>query len=84
MNRSDILEAALKLEEDGKSFYLETAAKAGNELAKKTFESFAKDEALHIEWIKKAAEENTTEANDSQVKEIYPLTQVQILVKGYA
>ena len=43
--------AAIKLEEDGRKFYLDSAAKAGSEQVKKMFESLAADETDHIDWI---------------------------------
>ena len=46
------IKAAIKLEEDGRAFYLEAAGKSTNVQAKKTFESLAADETKHIEWIK--------------------------------
>ncbi|MFH1709289.1 MAG: ferritin family protein [Planctomycetota bacterium] len=52
MKREAILQAAIKLEEDGRKFYLAMAGDAENDLARRTFESFAKDEANHIAWIK--------------------------------
>ena len=52
MEKQEILEAAFRLEEDGYAFYKEVASQAGNELAKKTFESFATDEQMHMQWIR--------------------------------
>jgi rubrerythrin len=46
------IKAAIRLEEDGRDFYLAAAGKSTNVHAKKTFESLAADEAKHIEWIK--------------------------------
>lgn len=71
MERSDIINAAIKLEEDGKDFYLRTASGSSNDLARRTFESFAKDEAKHIEWFKCLLEGGDNKADPDAVKEIY-------------
>ncbi len=73
MDSQEILSAALKLEEDGFSFYEEIAAKAPNEYAKKTFESFAADEKNHIAWIKKTAEGEQVEldSGSDMARKIY-------------
>jgi rubrerythrin len=68
MNSQEILTAALKLEEDGFSFYEEIAAKAPNEYAKKTFESFAADEKNHIAWINKMAEGENVELDSGNIQ----------------
>jgi len=73
MNRKDVLESALKLEEDGRDFYLEMASKAPNEYAQKTFESFAEDEKKHIEWLREISdpEANFTHSDRQEVSRIY-------------
>jgi len=43
--------AAIKLEEDGRRFYLDSAAKATSDAVRKMFESLAADETDHIQWI---------------------------------
>lgn len=43
--------AAIKLEEDGREFYLGSAAKTESELVKRMFESLAADETDHIDWL---------------------------------
>ncbi|MHC4251948.1 MAG: ferritin family protein [Planctomycetota bacterium] len=57
--------AAIKLEEDGRRFYLESAAKTANELVKRMFESLAADETNHIDWIhaKNPEVESSLDAN---------------------
>jgi len=51
VDKQELLSTAVGFEKEGRAFYLETAAKAANELARKTFESFADDELRHIEWL---------------------------------
>jgi rubrerythrin len=67
MKREAILQAAIKLEEDGRKFYLAMAGDAANDMARRTFESFAKDEANHIAWIRDvlAAGGNIPPADDA-------------------
>ena len=45
------IKAAIKLEEDGRAFYLAAAKKSKSAQATKMFESLAADETKHIEWI---------------------------------
>lgn len=72
MERIDILNAARNLEVDGHDFYLKTAAAASNELARKTFESFAKDEENHIKWIDDALKgEGKAAVNENAAEEVY-------------
>ena len=73
MNKEDILNSALKLEKDGKEFYLEMAAHAPNEYARKTFESFAEDENNHMEWLKEMFDEEASfeHADPQEVGRIY-------------
>jgi len=52
MKRETVLQAAIKLEEDGRAFYMDMAMDAANDLARRMFESFAKDEQNHITWIR--------------------------------
>lgn len=51
ITREDVLNTAIKLENDGIKFYSDTAAGTDNILIKKMFESLAEDEKKHIEWI---------------------------------
>lgn len=53
MPKSDlkILEAAIKLEEDGRNFYLKASKQAKNLLAKRLLSSLADEELKHIERI---------------------------------
>ena len=72
MEKVDILNAARKLEEDGQAFYLQTADKAKNGIARQTFESFARDEDNHIRLIDKMlAGGDTAPVNAEAVQEVY-------------
>jgi len=51
--KQDIIEAAIHLERDGHTFYLDVAARAANDAARQMFESLAEDELLHIGWIER-------------------------------
>ncbi|MBE0517407.1 MAG: ferritin family protein [Methanophagales archaeon] len=50
--RLKALEIAMKLEEDGKKFYMDAREKAPDIFAKEMFESRAKDEDVHVEKVK--------------------------------
>ena len=50
--KDEILATAIQLEQDGREFYLDAAAKVSNDLARKMLTSLADDEVRHIEWIK--------------------------------
>lgn len=50
--KQEILETALKLEQDGHAFYMDAADAAGNELARRMYQSLAADEEKHMEWIR--------------------------------
>ncbi len=47
----DALKKAIKMEEEGKQFYLEVAKEAKSILVKKVFEQLAQEEDLHIKKI---------------------------------
>ncbi len=51
MKREEIVRAAVQLEEDGRKFYLDAAAKTADAQTRRIFESLADDALLHIEWI---------------------------------
>ena len=51
MDKQEIISTAIKFETEGRDFYLETAKKATNPLAREMFESFARDEERHREWF---------------------------------
>ncbi len=51
-DREAAVAVAIKLEEDGRVFYLDAAAKTKSEFVRKTLESLAEDELRHIAWIK--------------------------------
>ena len=51
VNKEEVVKTAIQLEMDGEKFYLDTASKTSSVLAKGMFESLAKDEQRHIEWI---------------------------------
>lgn len=46
------LKTAIKLEQDGRTFYQEATQRAANPLAKSVFETLADEELVHIETIK--------------------------------
>jgi rubrerythrin len=50
--RLKALEIAMKLEEEGKKFYMDASAKATNAFATEMFWSLAKDEDMHLETVK--------------------------------
>ena len=50
--RLNTLEIAMKLEEDGKKFYMDAREKATSAFAKEMFGSLAKDEDVHLEKVK--------------------------------
>lgn len=50
--RLKALEIAMKLEEDGKKFYMDAGEKAPDIFTKEMFESLAKDEDVHLEKVK--------------------------------
>lgn len=50
--KEEIVQAGIKLEEDGRVFYLKAASGTPNELVRKMFESLAEDELRHVEWLK--------------------------------
>ncbi len=51
VTREEVARTAIKLEEDGKVFYLDIAGKASSELVARMFRSLADDELDHIKWI---------------------------------
>jgi rubrerythrin len=55
ITREDVINTAIKLENDGIKFYRSIASKTHNELTRKMFESLADDEMKHIEWINNLA-----------------------------
>lgn len=73
MKREDVLTSAVKLEKDGRDFYLDIASSAANEYAARTFESFAEDEKKHITWIKEMMDEGSSFAHSDrqEVSRIY-------------
>ena len=50
--RLKALEIAMKLEEDGKKFYMDASEKATSAFVKDMFRSLAKDEDVHLEKVK--------------------------------
>ena len=76
MDKQEIIQAAVQLEEDGKSFYLDAAARSSNPAVKDVLESLAKDEENHIKWIRETlgAERSARELNQEtygRVKHIF-------------
>jgi rubrerythrin len=72
ITKADVINAAIRLEEDGLKFYREIAAKTKNLLTKKMFESLADDELKHIEWIKNLAPDisRSAEFNEKTFKRL--------------
>ncbi len=58
-SRQTALKQAIEMEEEGKRFYLESAAKVKSSLAKKIFEELAVQEDYHIVMINKIFSEMT-------------------------
>jgi len=52
MKRDEIVRAAIELENDGRKFYLDAAAKTDDAQTRRIFESLADDELHHLDWIK--------------------------------
>ncbi len=76
MDKQEIIQTAVQLEEDGKSFYLDAAASASNPAVKDVLESLAKDEENHIKWIRETmgVERSARELNQEtygRVKHIF-------------
>lgn len=59
MELQELLQRALKMEEDGRNFYLESAGRVKNQLAKEVLNHLADDELDHIERIKEGYERIT-------------------------
>lgn len=55
ITKEEVINTAIKLENDGIRFYTDTSAKSSNLLIKKMFQSLAEDEKKHIEWIQNLA-----------------------------
>jgi rubrerythrin len=53
--KQDVIAAAIRLEQDGREFYLEAAAKSDSDLAQGTFEALADDELRHMEYIRQVS-----------------------------
>lgn len=69
LNKSEILGTAIRLEKEGREYYLKAAEKASNDIAAKMFESFAADESRHIEWLELFSKESRVRT--SEPKKIY-------------
>lgn len=54
VSKNDVARAAVQLEKDGRTFYLEVAEQTKDDLARKMFAALADDELDHIAWIEKA------------------------------
>jgi len=50
--KQDVIAAAIRLEQDGRQFYLDAAAGSDSTLAQETFQALADDELRHIEYIR--------------------------------
>ncbi len=55
MTRDEVLKTAMKMESDGRQFYLDVAQNAASRQAAEMFRSLADDESRHIEWIRSVA-----------------------------
>jgi rubrerythrin len=72
LSKEEAVAAAKQLEVDGRTFYLESAAKASTEPLKKMFASLADDESNHLEWLDKLAPgvESARAANEALYGEL--------------
>ncbi len=52
MDPQEIIQAAVRLEEDGRAFYLDAAARAADPRVREVLETLARDEENHIRWIR--------------------------------
>ena len=52
MNRQEIIDTAIRLEEDGRAFYLQAASEATAPAVQEVLRSLATDEENHIRWIR--------------------------------
>lgn len=68
-NKSDVLHAAIQLEQDGYKFYLESAKLASNKFAKEMYQMLAEEENCHISWLEKF--DNGILSQPSSPKSIY-------------
>jgi rubrerythrin len=66
ITREEVINTAIKLENDGIKFYKDIASKTHNELTRKMFESLADDELKHIEWISNQAPDVKTSGEFNQ------------------
>jgi len=73
--KDEVLKTAVQLERDGYDFYMTAAGNAGSGLSKETFESLARDELKHIEWIETyaTAEFAAGDANKDLYKKLRPV-----------
>ncbi len=64
------LRIALKLEHEGRQFFLEAAEKTNSDLARQTFEFLAKEEDKHIEKIERFYQSLELEGDSDQLPEV--------------
>ena len=64
----ELVRAAMQLEQDGRQFYLDAAAKAESDLVRGTFEGLADDELRHMAYIREiSAGEDTLQTVNQRV-----------------
>jgi rubrerythrin len=66
--KQQIIDAAIQLEQDGRKFYLDVAAKSPSDPVREMFESLADDELLHIQWIERTLSPGKETANTAKKK----------------
>ena len=63
---------SIKMEEDGRQFYLEAAKRSANELGKKVFEALADDETRHIVAIREYSETMAKKGATPELSSVMP------------
>jgi rubrerythrin len=66
--KQQIVDAAIQLERDGRTFYLDVATKSSSTRARQMFESLADDELLHIQWIEQMLSPGEAAATSAKKK----------------
>ena len=74
-NKAAIIMEAIKLEQDGKNFYIKASKKTKNILGKKMFQNLAEDETRHENTLKKLLE-STKEGKNISSEDLGKLIQV--------
>ena len=68
----DLLEIAIKMENNGESIYLDSVKKIGNPDLKSMLEWMASEEALHAEWFNNKKQKLNLEIDETHLKEMVP------------